>query len=66
MRLPEVKNPLLEVIKHADLHCMEEVGLQEVTHDTENLLKMVESLVNMTQREFRIDCLGFGITVRSL
>jgi hypothetical protein len=51
MRLHEVKNPLLEVIKHADLHCMEEVGLQEVTHDTENLLKMVKSLVNMHQQK---------------
>jgi hypothetical protein len=45
---------------------MEEVGLQEVTHHTENLLEMVEFSVNMTQREFRIDCLGFGIAERSI
>jgi hypothetical protein len=30
-----VEYPMQEVIKHADLHCMEEeVGLREVTHDT--------------------------------
>jgi len=27
MRLHEVENVLLEVVKHADLDCMEEVGL---------------------------------------
>jgi len=37
VRLHEVENPLLEVIKHADLHCMEEVGLQEAAHDTGNM-----------------------------
>jgi hypothetical protein len=32
--LHEVEKPLLEVVKHADLHWMEEVGLREVAHDT--------------------------------
>jgi len=27
----EVEHPLLEVVKHANLHCMEEVVLKEVT-----------------------------------
>ena len=47
MRLHEVENPLLEVVKHADLHCMDEAGLQEVAHATENMSKLVESWVNM-------------------
>jgi hypothetical protein len=52
-----VENPLLEVIKHADLHCMEEVGLQEVglqevAHDTGNMSKHVESSVNMMLRGY--------------
>jgi len=49
VRLHEVENPLLEVGKHADLHCMEEVGLKEVAHDTGNMLKHVESSVNMAR-----------------
>jgi len=47
MRLHEVENPLLEVVKNADLHCMGEVGLREVAHDTGNMSKHVESSVNM-------------------
>jgi hypothetical protein len=49
MCLYEVENPLLEVVKHADLHCVEEVGLREVTHNTGNMSKHVEFSVNMTQ-----------------
>jgi len=45
--LHEVENLLLEVVKHADLHCMEVVGLREVAHNTGNMSKQVESLVNM-------------------
>jgi len=45
----EVENTLLEVIKHADLHCMEEVGLREVAHDTGNMSKHVESSENMAR-----------------
>ena len=47
MCLHGVKNPPLEAVQHADQHCMEEVGLQEVAHGTGNMLKHVESSVNM-------------------
>jgi len=66
MRLHEVENTLLEVVKHADLHCMEEVGLREVAHNTGNMSNHVESLVNMARREFGIVCLGVGITELSI
>jgi len=49
MRLHEVENPLLEVIKHADLHCMEEVGPREITHNTGNMSKHFQSSVNMAR-----------------
>jgi len=61
-----VENPLLEVVKHANLHCMEEVGLTEVAHNTGNVSKHVEFSVNMVQREFGIGCLGVGIAERSI
>jgi hypothetical protein len=66
VRLHEVENPLLEVIKHADLNCMEEVGLWDVAHDTGNMSKQIESSVNMVQQEFGIGCLGVGIAERSI
>jgi len=66
VRLHEVENPLLEVVKHADLHCVEEVGLREVAHNTGNKSKPVESSVNMVRREFGICCLGVGIAERSI
>jgi hypothetical protein len=66
LRLHAVENPLLEVVKHADLHCMEEVVVREVTHDTGNSSKPVESSVNMGRREFGIGCLGVGIVERSI
>ena len=66
MRLHEVENPLLEVVKHADLHCMEEVRLREVAHNTGNMSKHVESSVNMARREFGIGSLGVGIAERSI
>jgi len=59
--LPEVENPLLEVAQHTDLHCMEEVWLREVAHNTGYMLIQVESLVDIVQREFGIGCLGVGI-----
>jgi len=40
---------------------MEEVGLQEVAHDTGNMSKDVESLVNKALPEFSISCLGVDI-----
>jgi len=62
----EVENPLPEVIKHAYLHCMEEVGLREVTHNSGNMSKHVECSENMARREFGIGCLGVGIAERSI
>jgi hypothetical protein len=42
-----VEKPLLEVMKHADMYGMEEVGLREVAHDTGNMSKYADSSVNM-------------------
>jgi len=64
--LQEVENPLLEVVKHADLHCMEEVGLWEVAHDTENMSKHTESTLDMARRQFSIGCLGDGLAECSI
>ena len=66
MRLHEVENPVLLMVKHANLHCMEEVGLQEVAYDTGNQLKQVESSVNMVRQEFGIGCLSVGIAECSI
>jgi len=66
MHLHIVRNPLLEVVKHADLHCMEEVGIQEVAHNTGNMSKHIESSVNIVRREFDIGCIGVGIAERSI
>ena len=66
VRHHEVDNPLLQVVKHADLHCMEEVGLWDVAHDTGNMSKIFKSLVDIERREFGIGCLGVGITERSI
>jgi len=60
-----VENPLLEVVKHADLHCMEEVGLRETSHNTRNMSKYIQSLVAMAQQEFTFGSLGVGIAERS-
>jgi len=49
MNLHEVDNPLLVVVKHANLHCMEEVGLREITYNTWNMTKHIESSVNMAR-----------------
>jgi len=64
--LHEVENPLLEVVKHADLHCMEEVARREVGRNTWNVSKHIESSVNMARRDFGIGCLGVGISERSI
>ena len=61
MRLQEVENPLLEVVKHSNLHCMENVEFREVAHYTGNMLKHVDSSVRMGRPEFDIGCLGVGI-----
>jgi hypothetical protein len=47
MHFRAAENPHLEVARHADPHCMEEVWLGKVAHDTGNLLKHVEFLVDM-------------------
>jgi len=66
IRLHEVENPLLQVVKHTDLHCMREVGLAEVGHDTGNMSKHVESSVNMVRQELGIGFVGVGIAERSI
>jgi len=35
--LDKVQNPHLEVVKRADLHCMAEVRLKDVTHNGGNM-----------------------------
>jgi hypothetical protein len=49
VRLRGVANPLLEVVKHADLDCIEEVGLWAVAHNPGNMSKHVESSVIMAR-----------------
>jgi len=66
VRLHEVENPLLDVVKHAYLHCMEEVGLTEVSHNTGNVSKQVQSSVNIARRVFGIGYLSVGITEHSI
>jgi hypothetical protein len=66
VRLHEVDNPLLDVMKYADLNWIEEIRLWEVAHDTENLSKPRESLVKLARSEFGISCHGVGITERSI
>jgi hypothetical protein len=64
--LHEVENPHLEAVKHADVHCMKEVGLQEVAHDTGNWLKQLESSVGMARRVLGIGCICVDITEHSI
>jgi hypothetical protein len=66
MHLHEVENPLLEVVKHADPHWMEEVRLEEVAHNTGNMSKYIKFSLNMARREFDVGCLGVGIAERSM
>jgi hypothetical protein len=47
MHLHDVENQLLEVVKHANLHCMEEVGLGEDAYKTGNMSKHVEYSVSL-------------------
>ena len=61
MRVHEVGKPILEEIKHADLHCPEEVRHQEVAHDTGNISKDVESSMNMARQEYGIELFGVRI-----
>jgi hypothetical protein len=61
VRLHEVENPLLEVVKHADLPWMEEVEIREVAHDTGNMSNNVQSSVDLVRREFGVGYHGVGI-----
>ena len=47
MCLHEVDDPLVGVVKHADLDCMDEVGPREVAHNTRNMFNCGEILVDM-------------------
>ena len=60
VRPHEAENPLREVVKEDDLHCM------EVAHDTGNISKHVESSVNMARQEFRVRYLGDDIAQCSI
>jgi hypothetical protein len=42
MRHYEAENPLWDVVKAADLQCMEEISRREVTHNTGNMSKLIE------------------------
>jgi hypothetical protein len=53
-------------MKHAGLHCVGEVGLREVAHDTGNMSKHIESSVNKARQEFVIGWFGVGIAERSI
>jgi hypothetical protein len=64
VRLHEAENPHVEVIKHTDLHGMEEVVLREVAHNTGTMSKHVESSVIMAPPEVGIGCLVVGIPER--
>jgi hypothetical protein len=45
---------------------MDEDGLREVAHHTENISKYVKSSVNVARRELGIGCLGVGIAECSI
>jgi hypothetical protein len=66
MRLHDVEYLIVEVVKGADLHCMEEVGHTEVIYHIANMSKHVQSSVNMVRREFGILCLGDCTTERTM
>jgi hypothetical protein len=62
----EVQNPLLEVVKHAVLNCMQKVELRQVAHNARTRLIHVESSVSMMRGEFSIGFLAVGIAVHYL
>jgi hypothetical protein len=61
-----VENPLLEAVKHADLHFMEEVAHWEIIHNTENMSKHVESSVTTARGELANRCLGVRVAEPSI
>jgi hypothetical protein len=62
----KVENPLLEVVKHADLHCVKKVRLREGTHNAGNVSKHVESAVNVARQQFGNGYLVGGIAELSI
>jgi len=62
IHLHEVENPVLEMVNHAVLHCMEEGRLRDVAHNTGNMSKHVEFLVNMAPGEIDFAFFVVGIT----
>jgi hypothetical protein len=58
--LDEVENAVLEVVMNGDLYRMDEDRHCKVTHNTGNMSKHVETLVNMGRNVFGISCLGVG------
>ena len=49
---------------HADLHCIEEVGIGKFAHDNGNVSTDVESSVNMVRHEFPIGFLSVSFGER--
>jgi hypothetical protein len=64
--LHELENQLLKMVKHSDLHYIEEVRLWVVPDNTGNVSKHVQSSVNIAPREFGIGCLDVGIAEHSM
>jgi hypothetical protein len=66
MLLHEADNPLVKVGKHSGLHCMEDLGLKEVTNNTGNMSQHVKSSVNMARQDIGIVCLVVRIAEPSI
>jgi hypothetical protein len=45
---------------------MEKIGIREVAHETGDMSKHTESLVDMVRQEFHIGCLGIGFAECSI
>jgi hypothetical protein len=61
MRLHEEENPLLLVMKDANLPCMEQVRCREAAHNTGNMLKHDVSSVSITLGQLGSSWVGIGI-----
>jgi len=66
MRHHVVENPLHEVVKRADVKCMEDVGLRGVVHNTGNMFTPAESMVNLVSQERGMGRLDVSITAGSM
>ena len=56
----------MEVLKHADLGCIQEVSLRAVADNTREMSKHVESSVNIVRERFGNSYLGFQIAEHSI